>query len=264
MQLKFDFKDVFRPKLLDCLRNYSRKLLFQDATAGLIVGVVAIPLAIAFGISSGVGPAEGLITAIIAGFIISFFGGSKVQIGGPTGAFIIIIYSINKGLKILSASGSVLTPSVGDLITVNLATGVVFSASNGSFKAVSVTEGASLRWSTINTTTSATDQNNGANNMAKIKALSDWETTYPAFKWCSDYGLDWYLPARNELKTIYNNKSTINSTLSANGGTTLGAEYYWSSTEQSKGNAVRIDFSEDYTGYWSKDTSYKVRAVLAF
>ena len=94
MQLKFDFKDVFRPKLLDCLRNYSRKLLFQDATAGLIVGVVAIPLAIAFGISSGVGPAQGLITAIIAGFIISFFGGSKVQIGGPTGAFIIIIYSI--------------------------------------------------------------------------------------------------------------------------------------------------------------------------
>ena len=94
MQLKFDFKDVFRPKLLECLRNYSKKLLFQDATAGLIVGVVAIPLAIAFGISSGVGPAEGLITAIIAGFIISFFGGSKVQIGGPTGAFIIIIYSI--------------------------------------------------------------------------------------------------------------------------------------------------------------------------
>ncbi|MBP3586310.1 MAG: STAS domain-containing protein [Paludibacteraceae bacterium] len=94
MQLKFDFKDVFRPKLLDCLRNYSKKLLLQDATAGLIVGVVAIPLAIAFGISSGVGPAEGLITAIIAGFVISFFGGSKVQIGGPTGAFIIIIYSI--------------------------------------------------------------------------------------------------------------------------------------------------------------------------
>ena len=172
--------------------------------------------------------------------------------------------SINKGLKILNTSGSVLTPSVGDLITVNLCKGVVFSASNGSFKVVSVTEENSLDWGSTDTQTSATDQNNGANNMAKIKALSDWETKYPAFKWCSDYGSDWYLPARNELKTIYNNKSTINSTLSANGGTTLGTGYYWSSTEHSKVNAIRIDFSEDYTGYWNKDASYKVRAVLAF
>lgn len=94
MQSYFSFKDVFRPKLFSTLKNYSKEKLIQDLIAGMIVAVVAIPLAIAFGISSGVGPTEGLVTAIIAGFIISAFGGSKVQIGGPTGAFIVIIYGI--------------------------------------------------------------------------------------------------------------------------------------------------------------------------
>ena len=88
------FKEVFAPKLFQTLRTYSRAQLGQDALAGVIVGIVAIPLAIAFGISSGVGPTEGLVTAIIAGLLISLFGGSKVQIGGPTGAFIVIIYGI--------------------------------------------------------------------------------------------------------------------------------------------------------------------------
>lgn len=85
---------VFNPKLFNCLKNYDKTQFSADAMAGLIVGIVALPLAIAFGIASGVGPTEGLVTAIIAGFIISFFGGSKVQIGGPTGAFIVIIYGI--------------------------------------------------------------------------------------------------------------------------------------------------------------------------
>ena len=94
MKTFFSFKDVFSPKLFSTIRSYSKEKLLQDAIAGMIVGIVAIPLAIAFGISSGVGPTEGLVTAIIAGFIISAFGGSKVQIGGPTGAFIVIIYGI--------------------------------------------------------------------------------------------------------------------------------------------------------------------------
>lgn len=94
MKSFFSFKDVFQPKLFSSLRHYNKERLLQDSIAGYVVGVVAIPLAIAFGIASGVGPTEGLITAIIAGFIISAFGGSKVQIGGPTGAFIVIIYSI--------------------------------------------------------------------------------------------------------------------------------------------------------------------------
>ena len=94
MKSFFSFKDVFQPKLFQTFKNYTKEQLLQDVLAGWIVGVVAIPLAIAFGIASGVGPTEGLITAIIAGFIISAFGGSKVQIGGPTGAFIVIIYGV--------------------------------------------------------------------------------------------------------------------------------------------------------------------------
>ena len=82
------------PFLFRCLKGYNAQQLATDSMAGIIVGIVAIPLAIAFGIASGVGPTEGLVTAIIAGFIISFLGGTKVQIGGPTGAFIVIIYGI--------------------------------------------------------------------------------------------------------------------------------------------------------------------------
>ena len=83
-----------KPSLIDSLRGYSREMLMKDLMAGIIVGIVALPLAIAFGIASGVSPEKGIITAIVAGFIISFLGGSKVQIGGPTGAFIVIIYGI--------------------------------------------------------------------------------------------------------------------------------------------------------------------------
>ncbi len=88
-------KDVFKPKLFSILKEgYSRKQFSKDVIAGIIVGIVALPLAIAFGIASGVTPEKGLVTAIIAGFIISAFGGSRVQIGGPTGAFIVIVYGI--------------------------------------------------------------------------------------------------------------------------------------------------------------------------
>ena len=86
----FDFK----PQLFTTLKSYNRKTFMSDLMAGVIVGIVALPLAIAFGIASGVTPEKGIITAIVAGFIISLLGGSKVQIGGPTGAFIIIIYGI--------------------------------------------------------------------------------------------------------------------------------------------------------------------------
>ena len=85
---------TFRPKLFSVLKHYDRQQLTTDLLAGIIVGIVALPLAIAFGIASGVTPEKGIITAIVAGLIISVFGGSKVQIGGPTGAFIIIIYGI--------------------------------------------------------------------------------------------------------------------------------------------------------------------------
>ena len=84
----------FQPKLFTIWKNYSKEKFFTDLMAGIIVGIVALPLAIAFGIASGVSPEQGLITAIIAGFIVSFLGGSNVQIGGPTGAFIVVVYGI--------------------------------------------------------------------------------------------------------------------------------------------------------------------------
>jgi sulfate permease, SulP family len=85
---------VYHPKLLTTLKGYNTKSFISDLIAGVIVGVVALPLAIAFGIASGVSPEKGLITAVIAGFLISALGGSRVQIGGPTGAFIVIVYGI--------------------------------------------------------------------------------------------------------------------------------------------------------------------------
>ena len=84
----------FHPKFLASLASYSKEKFTKDLMAGIIVGIVALPLAIAFGIASGVSPEKGLITAIIGGFIVSFLGGNSVQIGGPTGAFIVIVYGI--------------------------------------------------------------------------------------------------------------------------------------------------------------------------
>lgn len=90
MKTKLDF----HPKFFSCIRNYSKATFMSDLMAGTIVGIVALPLAIAFAIASGVSPEKGIVTAIIAGFIVSFLGGSKVQIGGPTGAFIVIVYGV--------------------------------------------------------------------------------------------------------------------------------------------------------------------------
>lgn len=84
----------FKPKLVSAMRHYSLTRFKEDLVAGIVVGIVALPLAIAFGIASGVSPTVGLITAIIGGFMVSAFGGNTVQIGGPTGAFIVIVYNI--------------------------------------------------------------------------------------------------------------------------------------------------------------------------
>lgn len=84
----------FQPKFFSCIKNYNKNTFMSDLMAGVIVGIVALPLAIAFAIASGVSPEKGIVTAIIAGFIVSFLGGSKVQIGGPTGAFIVIVYGV--------------------------------------------------------------------------------------------------------------------------------------------------------------------------
>lgn len=109
---------TFRPKLVDTLRSYSRADFMRDLMAGVIVGIVALPLAIAFGIASGVSPEKGIITAVIAGFVVSLLGGSRVQIGGPTGAFIIIVYGIvqeygEAGLLVATLMGGVLLLLMG-------------------------------------------------------------------------------------------------------------------------------------------------------
>ncbi len=108
----------FQPKLFDLFHNYSKADFSTDLMAGIIVGIVALPLAIAFGIASGVSPEKGIITAIVAGFIISLLGGSKVQIGGPTGAFIVIIYGIIQqygvdGLMIATLMAGVILIAMG-------------------------------------------------------------------------------------------------------------------------------------------------------
>ena len=86
--------DNWLPKLVLCLRKYNARLFISDLIAGLTVGLVALPLAMAFGIASGVTPQAGIYTAVVAGFLISAFGGSRVQIGGPTGAFVVIVAGI--------------------------------------------------------------------------------------------------------------------------------------------------------------------------
>src|SRR3984893_16939755 len=85
---------MFKPKIFDTLKNYNRQQFSKDLMAGLIVGLVALPLAIAFAIASGVSPEKGIYSAIVAGFIVSVMGGSRVKIGCPTVAFIVIVYGI--------------------------------------------------------------------------------------------------------------------------------------------------------------------------
>ena len=88
-------ENIFKPKIFTVLKeNYSKKQFSSDLLAGIVVGIVALPLAVAFAVASGVSPEKGLITAVVAGFLISFLGGSRVQIGGPTGAFIVIVFGI--------------------------------------------------------------------------------------------------------------------------------------------------------------------------
>lgn len=107
-----------RPKLFDVMKSYTKKQLIKDIISGIIVAIIALPLSIALAIASGVGPEQGLYTAIIAGFFISFFGGSRVQIGGPTAAFVVIIYGIvasygNDGLIVATILAGIILVIMG-------------------------------------------------------------------------------------------------------------------------------------------------------
>ncbi len=108
---------IFRPKLLDTLKTYNREQFSKDLMAGFVVGIVALPLAIAFAIASGVSPEKGLFTAIIAGFLISALGGSRVQIGGPTGAFIVVVYGI---IQVYGINGLIIATFMAGILLILL------------------------------------------------------------------------------------------------------------------------------------------------
>ena len=154
--------------------------------------------------------------------------------------------------------------SIGDLVTIDGIQGVVFQTSP-QVKIVYVKEVLAV-WNTKNQTTGATDKDNGKVNMSKIKSISDWQTKYPAFKWCSDIGEGWYLPALNELKAIYKQKSKLNKTLKDNEMDKLGSKdkysYIWSSSETGSMGAYVVRFSRGDDGSTSKFLPYAVRAVL--
>jgi hypothetical protein len=130
---------------------------------------------------------------------------------------------------------------IGDVITISGVKGVVFEVTDGGKhgKAISVKRSSGyLKWSSDENEQKrligAVDAQNGANNMAKVKQISDWQNKYPAFKWCADLGEGWYLPAKTELLAIYKVKDAVNTTFSSQGAETLTGEkynWYWSSTE---------------------------------
>ena len=163
--------------------------------------------------------------------------------------------------------------AVGDYYNDGKKEGVVFEVwDNGnSGKIVSMTESAStLQWSSDEAEqkrfVGADNQTDGAVNMAIIKAISGWESKYPAFKWCADLGEGWYLPAKEELLTIYSNKAAIDANLTGQ----LSSSWYWSSTEYdyrySAGDfcAWYVSMTNGYTDYYTKYYNRYVRAVSAF
>ncbi len=155
---------------------------------------------------------------------------------------------------------------IGDLVTVNGVQGIVFQTSPVKIVSVAETKAA---WSTENVTTTATNENDGSVNMAKIKAISDWESKYPAFKWCANLGDGWYLPSLNELKAMYNQYSKVNSVLETQKMETLNY-VLWSSTENGSNYAYLVGFSTDNNELFINSTYDKnfdmsdVRAVYTF
>src|SRR5580698_3896402 len=111
------FSRQWIPRSIECLRDYSAKTLTHDLIAGLTVGLVALPLAMAFAIASGVKPQAGIYTAVVAGFVISALGGSRVQIGGPTGAFVVIVAGI---IAKFGLSGLLMVTLMGGVILVGM------------------------------------------------------------------------------------------------------------------------------------------------
>lgn len=162
----------------------------------------------------------------------------------------------------------------GMFVEKNGAKGVVFYVDDTTVKIISA-EKSSEVWSTECADVPTFDWYNGANNMARVTALEDWEIKYPAFKWCADLGEGWYLPALEELREVYKYFGVVNATLSANGYDTLDMydeKYCWSSTTTRSNtnppihylSALGCSFRGNFYGDSPKDEVQMVRGVLAF
>ena len=156
---------------------------------------------------------------------------------------------------------------IGTLVERDGVKGVIFYADNTITKILSVEE-VKVQWSTEYIKTSATNKDDGAKNLSKIKKdIIDWESKYPVFKSCEDYGEGWYLPALNELLAIYNQKQIISSTLLENGYKgldTIDYPYYCSSTEIDSANAYEVDFSRGRSYDYNKMVPIRARCIRTF
>ena len=155
--------------------------------------------------------------------------------------------------------------NLGDVVTIDGVKGVVFYKDDVVTKIVSVDE-VHLAWSTEYIATNAIDLCDGAINMATIKEIDGWEEKYPAFKWCADYGKDWYLPAQSELLEIYNQRAVINAALQENGYTKLDVGdnvFYWSSSEATRVAASGIFLNSGKEYNYIKSSTHNLRAILA-
>ena len=152
---------------------------------------------------------------------------------------------------------------IGDIMTVNKTNGIVFYIGDNMIKLVSVAATTSSKYSTEYVATLANDWYSGTANMAVIKARSSWTSKYPAFKWCSDRGTGWYLPARNELQELYNQKAVVDEVLLAQELSPLG-EWLWSSTESTYSYAYMLNMVAGQWRYYNKDDANEVRAIYSF
>ena len=214
------------------------------------------------------GPSSGSYRVLRGGSWFNGAGNCRVSNrGGYTPDYRSNSYGFRLACLSESVAGSSITPSapktadtktynIGDLVTVNGVQGIVFQTSPV-VKIVSVEENM-VKWSTEYHTTKANNQNDGRANMSKIKSISGWETKYPAFKWCADIGDGWYLPAFDEVKTIFVHKDKINSALPA--GKIIISNSLWSSTESSIAQAY-YTLAKGIYNQQSKKLTCALRAV---
>lgn len=180
-------------------------------------------------------------------------------------------YYYNQGYegtgKYISISQDPAPHKIGEIVTKNGGKGIVFHIGSDGIKIISVTEGECI-WSTENKHINTTETRYGAETMAKVKAISNWETKYPAFKWCADYGTDWYLPSLYELNRIKIPLKDIDAVLSANGYPKLTDPSYhehWSSSEVDENIVHYIKYSSNTGGHMANKSEKKfVRAVYTF